>query len=57
MNRLFLIIIAVLLSFSGLFGYLSYKFYGEKAEAVKQLDNLQKANEALDESIKKQETE
>lgn len=33
MNRLFLIIIAVLLSFSGLFGYLSYS-YSEKIGAL-----------------------
>lgn len=46
----------VSLSLNGLFGYLSYHFYGATAKAVVSLDLALDANKELDKSILKQET-
>jgi len=63
MNRIVLIAFAVLLSFTILFGYLSYKFHAEKAVAVgelrvaqESLKTAQKAYETKDLSCKIDDT-
>lgn len=43
------------LSFNGLFGYLSYKFYSDKAVAESQLADVVKANKSLVDSLQKKE--
>lgn len=53
MSRLFIIIIAVLLSFSGLFGYLSYTLYSDKAMLKADVDRLAKANATLVSDVEK----
>src|SRR5690606_5988106 len=53
MNRLFIIIIVVLLSLTSLFGYLSYTFYGDKATLKADVDRLVKANESLVSDVEK----
>lgn len=51
------IILALLLSlsFNGMFGYLSYKFYSDKAVAESQLEGVVKANKSLVDSLQKKE--
>jgi len=53
MNRLFIIIIVVLLSLTSLFGYLSYTFYSDKATLKADVDRLVKANESLVSDVEK----
>jgi hypothetical protein len=53
MNRLFIIIIAVLLSLTSLFGYLSYSFYSDKATLKADVDRLVKANATLVSDVEK----
>lgn len=53
MNRLFIIIIAVLLSLTSLFGYLSYTFYSDKATLKADVDRLVKANATLVSDVEK----
>lgn len=53
MNRLFLIIIAVLLSFSGLFGYLSYSYSEQIGALEKSLQTCSDNNKALVSDVEK----
>lgn len=53
MNRLFIIIIVVLLSLTSLFGYLSYTFYSDKATLKADVDRLVKANATLVSDVEK----
>ena len=53
MNRLFIIIIVVLLSLTSLFGYLSYTFYSDKATLKADVDRLAKANATLVSDVEK----
>ena len=53
MSRLFIIIIAVLLSLTSLFGYLSYSFYSDKAVLKADVDRLVKANTTLVSDVEK----
>jgi len=53
MNRLFIIIIVVLLSLTSLFGYLSYSFYSDKATLKADVDRLVKANATLVSDVEK----
>lgn len=46
----------VSLSLNGLFGYLSYHFYGERAKALLSLEVALDANKYLEKSYEKQET-
>lgn len=55
LNKPLLILLLVSLSFSSLFGYLSYKFYGDKQEALMQLEIVKKSNLSLEQSLKKEE--
>lgn len=45
----------VSLSFNGLFGYLSYSFYSDKAVAESQLDTVVDANKGLQQSLDKKD--
>ncbi len=53
MNRLYLIIVVVLLSLASLFGYLSYSFYSDKATLKADVDRLVKANATLVSDVEK----
>jgi len=53
MNRLFITIIAVLLSLTSLFGYLSYSFYSDKATLKADVDRLVKVNATLVSDVEK----
>lgn len=53
MNRLFIIVIVVLLSLTSLFGYLSYSFYSDKATLKADVDRLVKANATLVSDVEK----
>lgn len=46
----------VSLSLNGLFGYLSYHFYGERASALLSLEVALEANKSLEKSYEKQDT-
>jgi len=53
MSRLFITIIAVLLSLTSLFGYLSYSFYSDKAMLKADVHRLVKANATLVSDVEK----
>jgi hypothetical protein len=56
LNKPLILVLLVSLSFNGLFGYLSYSFYSDKAVAESQLDTAVDANKGLQESLDKKET-
>ena len=56
MTKVLITALAVSLSLCGLFGYLSYTFYSDKAVAQSQLEAAVDANKDLQQSLDKQET-
>lgn len=56
LNKPLILALLVSLSFNGLFGYLSYSFYSDKAVAESQLDQAKGANKSLQESLDKKDT-
>jgi hypothetical protein len=56
LSKPLILAIFVSLSLNGLFGYLSYHFYGERASALLSLDIALESNKALEKSISNQET-
>jgi hypothetical protein len=55
LNKPLILALLVSLSFNGLFGYLSYSFYSDKAVAESQLDQAKGANKSLQESLDKKD--
>jgi hypothetical protein len=56
LNKPLALALLVSLSFNGLFGYLSYSFYSDKAVAESKLDAAVDANKGLQQSLDKKET-
>lgn len=56
LNKPLILASLVSLSFSGLFGYLSYNFYSKKAVVESQLTQLKSDYKSLEDSMLKQET-
>jgi hypothetical protein len=55
LNKPLILVLLVSLSFNGLFGYLSYSFYSDKAVAETALDEAKGANKSLQESLDKKD--
>lgn len=55
LNKPLILTLLVSLSFNGLFGYLSYSFYSDKAVAESALDQAKGANKSLQESLDKKD--
>ena len=55
LNKPLTLALLVSLSFNGLFGYLSYSFYSDKAVAETALDEAKGANKSLQESLDKKD--
>ena len=56
LNKPIILALLVSLSLNGLFGYLSYSFYSDKAVAESQLETAVDANKDLKESLDKKDT-
>jgi len=56
LSKPLILILFVSLSLNGLFGYLSYHFYGTRAQALASLEAALEANKSLEESYEKQDT-
>lgn len=55
-NRTLITFLIVSLSLNGLFGYVSYAFYGQKVKVQQSLSLCQEANKALENSVKRQQS-
>ena len=55
-NRTLITFLIVSLSLNGLFGYVSYAFYGQKVKAEQSLSLCQEANKTLENSVKRQQS-